>query len=85
MSEEKYYIVPLPYVKAYDEFGEVTETTTNQEDAVSFDSEEEMEAALELINGNPDANRGIIANEVAAKLGPGGSSNPVGGVRPKKP
>lgn len=58
MAEEKFYIVPLPYVKAYDEFGEVTETTTNQEDAISWDTEEEMGAALELINSNPDANNG---------------------------
>lgn len=82
---EKYLIATNLYVKAYDEAGVITETTDNQDDAIKFDSEEELDEALELINGNPDANRGIIANEVAAKLGPGGSSNPVGGVRPKKP
>lgn len=82
---EKFIIATNLYVKTYDEFGVITEMTDDQDEALTFESEEEMEVAEALINGNPDANRGIVADEVALKIGPGGSSNPVGGVRPKKP
>lgn len=56
------YAVPQIFIRTFDENGLITETTTVQEEAFTWEDEDIMDVDLELINSNPANGQSFIGH-----------------------